>query len=107
MSQNPFEQIETRLNRIESILINLNETKSKGDKELDSDSPIYIQEAALLLGYTVKTLYTKCSRREIPFSKKGGILRFNKSELLNWINSGRKATTEEILNEVLNNKGKK
>jgi excisionase family DNA binding protein len=49
-----------------------------------------IDEVALFLGLSKKTIYNKTSRREIPFRKpKGGRrLYFIPDEILNWIDEG-------------------
>ena len=45
-------------------------------------------EAARYLGLTVATIYSKCSRRELPFVKVGGGLRFKKAALDRLIQRG-------------------
>lgn len=59
-----------------------------------------IQQASELVTLAVPTLYSKVSLKEIPFCKKGKRLYFSKSELLDWINSGRKETAFEIIKGV-------
>ena len=44
-----------------------------------------IKDAAIFLGLSVPTLYSKVSRKEIPYHKPGKRLYFQKSELLDWI----------------------
>lgn len=42
------------------------------------------------------TIYSKVSRKEIPYNKIGKKLIFNKKEINNWINNnGKHITTEE------------
>ncbi len=41
--------------------------------------------AALYTGYTYSTLRHKVSKKEIPFIKMGGKVRFSKIDLKNWI----------------------
>ncbi|WGQ10828.1 helix-turn-helix domain-containing protein [Pedobacter gandavensis] len=59
-----------------------------------------IQEAAEFLKVTVPALYTKVSRHEIPVSKPGKRLYFNKTELKKWIIASRKKTAMEIRKEA-------
>jgi excisionase family DNA binding protein len=46
-----------------------------------------IEEAAALLAIKPSRLRTAVFRREIPFFKLGGLVRFNRSELLAWVKS--------------------
>jgi excisionase family DNA binding protein len=55
-----------------------------------------IQEAAEFLKVTVPALYTKVSRHEIPVSKPGKRLYFNKTDLKKWIIASRKKTVVEM-----------
>jgi excisionase family DNA binding protein len=43
------------------------------------------KEASELTRLSVKTLYAKCCRREIPFVKLGGKLLFDQAKLVAWI----------------------
>lgn len=58
------------------------------------------KQAALLLNLSVYTLYTKVSKRELSSIKQGKQLRFKRSELLAYIESGRRKTQTEIESEV-------
>jgi excisionase family DNA binding protein len=67
------------------------------DKE--ADGRFSVQEAAAFLNLSVSTIYGKVCRREIPVSKKGK-LYFNKAELIEWIDNGRKSTLAEVASSV-------
>ena len=65
------------------------------------------QEAAAYLGFTISSLYVKCSRKQIPYYKperggKRGKLYFRREELDEWIQAGRVATDAEILAKANN-----
>ena len=60
------------------------------------DDLLTIGQAAEFLSLSVPTLYTKVSRKEIPVNKRGKRLYFSMVELLEWVKSGKKKTTEEI-----------
>lgn len=66
------------------------------------DEPLNIKQASKLLGLSVPTIYSKVSRREIPFFKPKGSKRlyFSKSELTDIIKSGRVKTTEEVYQDA-------
>jgi excisionase family DNA binding protein len=68
--------------------------------ETDVDSLFSIKQASAFLNLSISTIYGKVCRREIPVSKQGKKLYFNKTELLEWIRSGRKSTLAEIANTV-------
>ena len=67
-----------------------------------------VQEAAEFLSLTVPTLYSKCSKNELPYMKRSKRLYFSRTELLEYIKDGRKKSNAEIEQEakayLLNNK---
>lgn len=103
-----FEQMPEAISR---VLAELSELKGllKQQKELQgttpSDHPLTIQQAAELLKLSVPTIYGLVHRAEIPHSKKGKRLYFNNAELLEWIQSGRRKTTAEIVAEAVKGNG--
>lgn len=68
--ENPFNELNDRLIRIENILIQLQEVMQPELKE-DQDIWLNIQNAANFLQISKATLYGKTSKREIPFYKRG------------------------------------
>ena len=81
-----FEKVE----RIELILEKF-EPKQDAENEL-----LNIEEAAEFLKVSVAAIYTKVSRQEIPFSKPGKRLYFNRSELKEWVRLGKRKTVSEL-----------
>ncbi len=63
--------------------------------EVRSDPLFKIQEAAQYLRVARQTLYNLVNRKEIPFLKAGGSLRFRKSELDEWLLEGAGRSTGE------------
>ncbi len=61
-----------------------------------------VNEAAKYLDLAVGTIYSMVSRGEIPVNKKRGRLYFLRSELTEWIKSGRRKTTAEIRVDAMN-----
>ncbi len=55
-----------------------------------------IDEVAKLLNLARQTIYGLCSRRAIPFYKKNKRLYFKRSEILTWIDEGRKKMQVEF-----------
>lgn len=92
-----FEQLP---NEIAELKIEVQEMKylllQKAEPQPKSDDPKNINEISELTGLTVPTLYGYCQRNEIPYSKKGNRLYFFKSEILDWIRTGRQKTIKEL-----------
>ena len=68
----------------------------KAEPQTESNNPINIKEVATLAGLTVPTLYGYVQRNEIPYNKKGNRLYFFKSDIIEWIKSGRQKTLKEL-----------
>jgi len=96
---NPFEAIENRLNNIESLILEI-KTQSLQVPQQESDAILTIEQASEFLNLSKNTLYGYVQKAKIPVSKKGKRLYFSKSELLEWIKSGKKQSQSEIDNEV-------
>ena len=56
---------------------------------------IGVSEAAEMLGLTIPTIYSKVSRKELPYSKRGNKVYFSREELTAFIKGGRIPTKEE------------
>ena len=55
-----------------------------------------VKEAASFLHYSVRTLYNKCARREVPHCKVGANLLFYEDELEEFVERGRVCTNEDF-----------
>lgn len=76
---------------IKSLVVESQKTLLKEDK-----IPIGIDEACKLIGKAKPTVYTLVRKRILPSYKNGKKLYFFRSELLEWIENGRRKTLEEI-----------
>ncbi len=88
------------LNELETLIFN-QVRKALKESLLASNDPVKdelltIESAADLLSVTVPTVYGYVHQRAIPCMKRRGRLYFSKVELLAWIRSGRRSTTDEI-----------
>jgi len=92
--ENPFSVIDKRLDRIESLVLELT---SKGTQPILPNTPdlLSIDEAVLLLNLAKPTVYNLVSAGKIPVMKKSKRLYFSRDELLKWIRTGRRITVEE------------
>jgi hypothetical protein len=81
-SINPFDVIIDKLNKIETALSN------QSHKDAD---PIYlkIDKAATFLSLTPNALRVMVHKNQITYIKKQGKIYFNKTELIDWLESGR------------------
>lgn len=93
-------QIFEKIEHIEIIIQNL-ATIEKSENDY-----LTIIEAAAFLKITIPSLYAIVSRREIPVSKPGKKLYFNKTDLIEWIKSGKQKTMSEI-QEMVNERLKR
>lgn len=89
MGIHDLDQINERLQRIESLLV-LNKTV------------LNMKEAALLTGLSLSHLYKlTCTPGAIPcYKPTGKAIYFNREELEQWLQRGKKLTTEEIETEA-------
>jgi len=93
--KNPFKIFDKRLRYIERLLIDLND-KSEKKTQPEIEMPISINEVAKLTSLTKSTIYVYVQRNFIPFYKKGSRLKFFKSEIIEWIKTGKKKTLKEL-----------
>ncbi len=61
-----------------------------------------IELAIEITGLAKPTIYSLCSERKIPHSKKGKRLYFSRQELLEWLKQGKRKTQAEIAVEAEN-----
>lgn len=96
MIPNPFSIFDSRLDRIENLLIEIRERSSSDNSQRTPDDKfISAQEAADFLGLALQTIYGLVYRKIIPHFKRNKRLYFNEQELKNWIKVTRKQTIEE------------
>lgn len=71
------------------------------------DEFLDVEETAKFLGLSKNTLYVKVSRREVPSIRRGKRLYFSKSDLIDYLNEGKRKTKDQlkdISNNYLKNK---
>lgn len=96
MVSNPFEVIEQKLSNIESLLLTINSQPKEVEQTEHPDQLLTIQQASEFLRLSVPTLYSKCSKSEIPYMKRSKRLYFSREQLTEYIKEGRKLTNAEI-----------
>jgi len=79
---------------------------NKADPQTEIETPIRLDEVVPITGLSKPTLYGYVQRKEIPYHKKGNRLYFFKSEIIDWIKTGKQKTLKELeadTNEFLSN----
>lgn len=102
---NPFEQIERRLDNIEkkvSDVVNMLQKKSSPilDTVID-ERLVKIERAAEITGYKKGYLYELVCKNAIPYVRVNRSIRFDPVELDKWMRAGR----PHILNNLIRNYG--
>lgn len=62
---------------------------------LHSDEYLTVEESSEIINLKVSTIYTLTCRNKIPYFKRGKKIYFRKSELVEWINQGKKSPEPE------------
>ena len=88
-------KLQDKLECIEQLLLRQHEQPPEHEELLT------ISNAAKFLNLSVPTIYSKVCRKEIPVNKRGKRLYFYRSELTEWVKSGRKKTRDEIREEAV------
>jgi predicted DNA-binding transcriptional regulator AlpA len=88
-------KMQEKLDNIEQLLL------QRQEQALEQDEIMPVIRTAKFLDLAVPTVYSKVCRKELPVHKRGKRLYFYRSELTEWIRSGRKKTADEIKEEAL------
>jgi excisionase family DNA binding protein len=90
----------SKLNQKIDQLLELAKSNSAGEAE--QSELLTVDQAASLLGLAKQSIYGKLCRNELPAIKPAGSKRvyFQKNDLLEYLEAGRKKTTSEINAEV-------
>ncbi len=71
-------------------------------KEEQEEKLMSITDASKFLKLSVPTIYSKVSRNEIPYMKRGKRLYFSSKELMDFLKGGRNKSVEQIEKEAEN-----
>lgn len=69
--------------------------QARQEEALQEDQYLTIDELCKLIGYKKTSVYGLVQKNKIPYHKKGKLF-FLKSEIMEWLKNGKKATSEEI-----------
>jgi len=85
-------KLTNEISELKTLLLEKKESPCSEEKE----QILNTQEAAEFLDLSVPTIYSKVSRKEIPFCKRSGRLYFSSTELRDYIKGGKESTYDEI-----------
>lgn len=88
--------------RVAETVISLQQNIHHQKEEPRESEFLTILQAAELLNLAKPTIYGLTHKGEIPFIKKGKKLYFRKSDLIEWLNMGRRLTKAERRKEAEN-----
>jgi hypothetical protein len=97
---NPFEEIGERLNKIETLLLDLKQKPKEQGEQTETDEILTVPDTAKFLSLKISTVYTLISKGELPVMKRSNRCYFSKVELVNYLKQGRKKTFAEISSEA-------
>lgn len=99
-------QLDEKLNAIQRMLAQRIEPETPPIQ----DKLLSVQEAAAFLRLTAPTVYSKVSRGELPVMKQGNRLYFSLTELMEYLKTGKKKSSNEAMayaNSYLTQRGRK
>lgn len=85
--------LQTKLDRLEALI-----RKLQPDKEIKE--LLTVDEAAAFLHLSKPTLYSKVSRKELPYMKNGKRIYFSRKELIEHLRSGEPAEPVDIKSKI-------
>lgn len=89
-------QLYQKLDSIQKLLLEKEESQS----QIQSTNFLTVQQAADFLDLSKATVYSKCSRGDLPYMKRGKRLYFSQTELDEYLESGKVKTTVELQNDA-------
>lgn len=99
-----FEQLPTAVSQLNQKLENIERlllSQSNKDNPKETEEKLLtVQAAASFLSLSVPTIYSKVSRNELPFMKRGKRLYFSQNELLEYLKRGRVKSNDELQAEA-------
>ena len=99
-----FEQLPKAVIMLTKEISELKKMLTQRQEEEKTQEPteklLSVQETAKFLNLSIPTIYSKVSKRELPFMKRGKRLYFSSTELLEYLKEGRSKSNKEIETEV-------
>jgi excisionase family DNA binding protein len=100
MTTNPFESIEHKLqslqSQVDTLTELLRETLHNSNQHPPAETTDGIELAMEVTGLAKGTVYNLAAERKIPHYKCGKRIYFNRKELQDWIQAGKRLTRDEL-----------
>ncbi|HVI46128.1 MULTISPECIES: helix-turn-helix domain-containing protein [unclassified Chitinophaga] len=96
--------MESDIREIKSLMIELLETVSKKPRPAGGGEIMSVKELADFLRLDANTIYNKCAKGEMPHFRMGKLLKFKKSEILDWVKgleNGSDCSVDEYVNRYM------
>jgi len=95
MNKYTFEQLPELVGKLIEKVEAIEQLLSEKPEPIEMDEIFTVEQASVFLRLAIPTIYTKVCRGELPADKPGKRLYFKKSELLKWMDSGKKSTNKD------------
>lgn len=88
------------IDKVDTIQADISELKERHIPKVE-EAMIGIDEACKILNRAKSTVYALAQAHKIPYYQPGKMLQFKKSELMAWLESGRKSMARQIKEQII------
>jgi len=91
-----MKEVDSRLKQIETLLQTGISKNDKDESVLETDRLLVVDDVVKILGLAKATIYSKTSRNELPYMKRGKKLYFRESEIMKYLKDGKVLSNDEV-----------
>ena len=88
------------IDKVDTIQADISELKERHIPKVE-EAMIGIDEACKILNRAKSTVYALTQAHKIPYYQPGKMLQFKRSELMAWLESGRKSTSSQTKEQII------
>ena len=88
------------IDKVDTIQADISELKARHIPKVE-EAMIGIDEACKILNRAKSTVYALAQAHKIPYYQPGKMLQFKRSELMAWMESGRKSTSSQTKEQII------
>lgn len=88
------------IDKVDTIQADISELKERHIPKVE-EAMIGIDEVCKILNRAKSTVYALTQAHKIPYYQPGKMLQFKRSELMAWLESGRKSTSSQTKEQIL------
>lgn len=100
-------EVNNRMKKLENLIESSISKMNINENTIASEKLLVIDDVVKLLGLAKQTIYKKTRDKELPHFKRGKIIYFKESEIMEYINGGKILSNEEIEQKAAMNLKKK